>query len=614
MAMPLADNHPLYHSDYLLGPIETIVESHTALLSGHLSFHDITEAYRILSMRIRQSSCHLSVASDCFPALKPLRDKGTEVVAALRRDVSRGLLISAPHTSGDFFLRSSDHVESTTYDANVTTDSSTLCHYALRLLSEMFRFPAISSVFACTSYFVDLGITLTELLAQDLCHLLGDVISIIRHPQLRILSSNVSKTAVLSSWVLRTQKLPRDVLHPRMEDVILYLNFILESAVRDSYVVVIVVDALNVSRQYLQHNISLTHPSKCIVNLLTFHQVIFVARLANLLPSIFPLVIHKSSELRHHATVVIASFSHVLITHRTLVDKNTIETICFYTHSFLAPETTRHPTSSRKLPPLLDAAVSSKNFGGIGSNSPWALTLVASFAVLLGPSLFLHHGPLKLVMNVAQKALRHHPGRDLHPHVWCTFIWSMTQLYIQGGSTGESDIDVVQRCVLVLKQALHSGLGAALIYSLLEATSIGSLSESRLRWAISNVIDILHDMLSSKYQDIRNEAYRVLGCLTRRVESDNDPQRQAGWSADALVSRFLLDGSLLHADKVRVEEMVDSACGFSPRCFSNEEILTYWGPVSSCFVIMVRNSLKDGDGDLMVSATCFSPMISPLYT
>lgn len=238
----------------------------------------------------------------------------------------------------------------------------------------------------------------------------------------------------------------------------------------------------------------------------------------------------------------------------------------------------------------------------MGGNSPWALTLVASFVVLLGPSLFLHHGPLKLVMNVAQKALRHRPGRDLNPHIWRTFIWSMTQLNIQRGSTPKGDIDVVRRCVLVLKQALHGGLGAALISSLLEATSTDPRSESRLRWAIPSVLDILHDMLSSEYQDIRKEAYRILGCLTDRVVSYDDLQRGTGWTPDALISLFLLDGSLLHADKVQLEEVVDSAIVFTPRCLSQEEILTHWGPVASCFVLFVRNSLKDINADLTVGA------------
>ena len=160
MSTPLADDRSLYHSDYLLGPVETIVCSHQALASGLLSVHDITEAYRTLSMRIRQLSCHLSAISDAFPALNPLRDKGAEVVAALRRDVSWALPISAAHTSRDLSLRSSGPtaevvcLESTI--SNRATDSSTLCHYALRLLSEIFRLPALSSVFACTSHCNDL--------------------------------------------------------------------------------------------------------------------------------------------------------------------------------------------------------------------------------------------------------------------------------------------------------------------------------------------------------------------------------------------------------------------------------------------------------------------------
>jgi hypothetical protein len=308
---------------------------------------------------------------------------------------------------------------------------------------------------------------------------------------------------------------------------------------------------------------------------------------------------HTSSDLRHHAAVVLATFSHTLITHRTLVGKNTIETICFHTQSFLTPETTRHPTSSRKLPPLLDAAVSSKNFGNMGENSPWALTIVASFVILLGPSLFLHHGPLKLVMNVAQKALRYRPGRDLNPHVWRTFIWSMTELYIQRISTEKGDIDILQRCVLVLKQALHSGLGAALITALMEATTIDVQNKTVVGWAIPSVIDIMHDMLSSKYQDVRDEACRILGCLMRRIGPTSNTQRETYLAADNLLSRFLIDGSLLRADYLQIEKMVRST-SFSPRCLSQEETLTHWHQISSCFVLVVRNGFKDGETDLAV--------------
>ena len=147
------DSNPLYHSQYLLGPIETIVCSRRAIVSGHLSLHDIAEAYRTLSMRIRESSGHLSVVSDAFPALELLRDKGADVVAALRRDISPALRISAWRASDDSLAPATETVswELITLNTNRATDFSILCHYALRLLSEIFRLPALSSVFTCTS-------------------------------------------------------------------------------------------------------------------------------------------------------------------------------------------------------------------------------------------------------------------------------------------------------------------------------------------------------------------------------------------------------------------------------------------------------------------------------
>jgi hypothetical protein len=96
------------------------------------------------------------------------------------------------------------------------------------------------------AFTIDPGTALTVPSAHDLSLLLGDVISIVRCSQSQSLS--VSKTTILSSWVVRTQKLPKDVLLPRMEDVILYLKLILDSAVRDTRVIVTVVDALDVSR------------------------------------------------------------------------------------------------------------------------------------------------------------------------------------------------------------------------------------------------------------------------------------------------------------------------------------------------------------------------------
>ncbi|KAH9028344.1 hypothetical protein EDB85DRAFT_2256384 [Lactarius pseudohatsudake] len=244
MSMLSTIDNPLEHPDYFLGPVETIACSLSALSSGRLSLHDITEAYHTLSMRIRRSSSTLTVRTKSFPALEPLRRKGADVAAALRRDISWAVarFRAAP-------------------------DLSTLCHYALRLLSEIFRLPVLS-----------VGL----FMLQHLGSLLEDVISIVRCP--RLPSFNASKTTTLASWIVRTQELPKAILLPRIEDIFLYLKFILEASARNTSVNVTVVDVLN-----------------CVTNLLVRHQHVSIARLADLLPSIFPFIMHSSSELRHHA-------------------------------------------------------------------------------------------------------------------------------------------------------------------------------------------------------------------------------------------------------------------------------------------------------------------------
>jgi hypothetical protein len=158
MSIPLTDYDPLSRSEYFLGPIETIVCSYEGLASGRLSLHDITEAYRTLSMRIRHSLSSLSIASGPLPALEPLRENSSNVIAAWRRDISRTLRAFSPHTPRDMRSGSAGPSEGcmswepAAYNVNHAIDYSTQCHYVLRLLSEIFRFPALFSIFSRMSH------------------------------------------------------------------------------------------------------------------------------------------------------------------------------------------------------------------------------------------------------------------------------------------------------------------------------------------------------------------------------------------------------------------------------------------------------------------------------
>jgi hypothetical protein len=162
MSIPPTDHDPLSHSEYFLGPIETIVCSYEGLASGRLSLHDITEAYRTLSMRIRHSLGSISIASGPLPALEPLRENSTNVIAAWRRDISRTLRAFSQHTSHSSSACSEGRMswEPAAYNVIHAIDCSTQCHYVLRLLSEIFRFPVLFSIFSRMSLFFSINKTI----------------------------------------------------------------------------------------------------------------------------------------------------------------------------------------------------------------------------------------------------------------------------------------------------------------------------------------------------------------------------------------------------------------------------------------------------------------------
>ncbi|KAI0269933.1 hypothetical protein BC834DRAFT_578053 [Gloeopeniophorella convolvens] len=582
---PSDDEDPLTLTSYLLSPVEAIVHSTQAVAPDSLSLHDILEAYHILSTRIRRLSSDLEAVPIPITALAPLQTNCASIVVALRRDVSRALRVHVQRDSYECGARFSVAAEGSicvgaACNPKCASESSLLCLYALRLLSEVFRLPPLSSLFSGGSSFSISSHALTILPEGDLGLLLDDVLMITRS---QLPSFNAPKISAVAGWILRTQQLPQSVLVLRIKDICSYLETILDDNRQETHDHVAIVDAL-----------------ECIVSLMTRHGPISVADTTELLPFVLPLIMHSSPELRHHVAIVLAAFSRTITMHRTVVSQKTIDTIAFHTNAFLVPETTRRPASSRKLALLLDEAVISKHLDDVGCNTPWALTVTASFTIMLGASLFASPGPLKLLLTTTHKAKGRPLGQALHPHVWRTFIWSMSQLRAQQKPFTEASVDIFQRSVRVLKQALGNGLGGALVSSLLGASP--SLAGGSRRWIIPSTIDVVRDMLSSQSAIVREDGLRLLVCITCKVATSVGDVPSASWSEDSLLSQFLLDGSLLRADKSRVEELAGLASFFPPRCLSEEEVLLHWEVVFECLVLVVQNHFNYGGVDLACAA------------
>jgi hypothetical protein len=140
---------PLMSSGYLSTPLNTILESMHDPYSQYISFHDLIEAYSVLSARIRAQLRVIINANQPVPALEPLKEHAFLFARALGRDIRRALIdpsngLRITHPSGESSITS---VSMTDHEIQYGGDLAILCHHALRFLSDIFAFKALYMLF-----------------------------------------------------------------------------------------------------------------------------------------------------------------------------------------------------------------------------------------------------------------------------------------------------------------------------------------------------------------------------------------------------------------------------------------------------------------------------------
>ena len=135
-------------NSYLCSPIRTLCESLNDPEHLYVSNHDIVEAYNVLCLRIR------SRKNDILRPQEPgflsiFEDNSALIEQCISRDVRRVLytpLDSQQHHSSASFNSSyeSDFSEAVLPDVV----ENMLCQYAIRLMSDLFMFPALYSKFS----------------------------------------------------------------------------------------------------------------------------------------------------------------------------------------------------------------------------------------------------------------------------------------------------------------------------------------------------------------------------------------------------------------------------------------------------------------------------------
>jgi hypothetical protein len=143
------NNDPMTSIAYLNSPLETLLESIDDPESEHISLHDLTEAYNILSNRIRSQMRVILEASQPLPAFNPLKQNSPQLTQSLRRDIRRALIDPSSTSRASSSLENSllSNSQVSEDEIKYARDLSSLCHHTLRFLSLVFTVPAMYSIF-----------------------------------------------------------------------------------------------------------------------------------------------------------------------------------------------------------------------------------------------------------------------------------------------------------------------------------------------------------------------------------------------------------------------------------------------------------------------------------
>lgn len=148
---------PLQHPLYLNSPVSTLVASLKPGMTAQITLTDLTEAYSVLSARLKTKTHTMLEMCGPIPALVPLKEHTEELVKALHRDIGRAFVdpqsSPPPSSSDDTSLPSPSSVGSvkkrgfTDEEVKHARDLCNLCHAAMRCFSNISVVPVLTSVF-----------------------------------------------------------------------------------------------------------------------------------------------------------------------------------------------------------------------------------------------------------------------------------------------------------------------------------------------------------------------------------------------------------------------------------------------------------------------------------
>ena len=579
------------------------------IVATNAPLRDLIEGYSVLAARLRATVTGTTDADASWPLFQPLRKNRQQVVDSLIRDLGRALEDPASTNKGEKVLLPSPQNSPnpkrrhgmTAEQVKHARDLCTTCHAVIKLLAVMFTLPAVYRVFTGSLHIFTL-LANTDLCAEEqLQSIITQVLAIPLADDLP--TPNARKTCALSIWLLQTQRLPAEILSPASDRIAFALCRGIEGELGKEGKKGSTSDGLKVfgfvcSFESLADFLS----AQAIHELSTFQPATFLPSFASLLPSVLANLLAPTLALRSQASHALGGL--VLALRSLPISSSTLK-IHSQMSEAIANFLTTPPSTPSKSPSkdpviirTLRATLQATEPQQAAQGPVWAMTVLSSLIVLLGPRMYTDPKVAKTINALLSFTMKHKKTsvRALGCILWRCVTWVWFRPPFEDDGAVPEDVDCEEskpkeKYWRLVKSVVDVGAGVSTIAALLRDDLALEEDDTILR----RVMEVMHGMIR-KGGHSGEEVMDVLKIFLG-FDSASESSPLEGWNHSKLLPDGLFDAlpGLLTAEYKTLVTVVRKLAGECPhtedvRPLTRAEVAKDW--VFDELVSIWRNGLS----------------------
>ncbi|KAI0647932.1 hypothetical protein C8Q79DRAFT_952664 [Trametes meyenii] len=577
---PRGDTSPHTHPNYYKSPLCTLVVSLDDN-TGDISICDLIDAYSTFSLRVKACAAFINGDGQEVPSLQFLKKNSTALGHCIQRDIRRALRDPslALNPLPKFRTVASPSIPLAGISEaflSLARTESTLCQYALQLLSNIFAFP-----------------TLCHLFPQSVLEkLLGDTLLIAQSSELPILDSD--KIRSLAAWIFSTSRLPISVVAPRKESIQGWLKELILSP--------------NTRLQWCD----------IIQHALSAYPELFLPSLSPYLPDILAQLVSTNSAFRVDAAVALCGYARGMLSlansSKEAINVDVLPAVRDFIRSQLRRGqrgATELADSSLSVYILRSAQEDMSTPSGQGAR--WAIVIICCLIILSGPHIFTGTRPFQLIIETLPLVAKHDSPAAIELVVcaWKCLIWAFLQIQPDetipqatvGDHLASAPFGPRRAAFDLVKQELRGGAGACLVAGLLchkynHPPGETHATHPELAWAISILMDMATHHHSSVYRDGLGLLGRLVNNIGKPTDESTNLAEHTTWDANDVIVTALLSRQVFTSDAKKLFSTLHTANRFDAmvvRPLSEAEIEGHWDQLVEIWRRCIKRELQEAD-------------------